>query len=283
MEEELRCPYCRNLFNNPVLLPCSHSLCLGCALATQIPASQLTASTSATPLHSDGDTISVCVSDTADFESDKVSVVSETDSGVVCNSRPNSYVGTTPNFHPSNHVGLCVVCLQCRKVAYMDETGALSLPRSRALANVVQRHFGHSNTPVGTPVETSVMCQLCESQPPSPATVMCEQCDIYYCDRCQQNCHPARGPLARHSLIKATVAKLKLESRKGSKESKCVDHLTETLTMFCLVCKVPVCCLCLQGGQHGTHDVQSLGSMGKAQKVGKSLLLTQFSALFFAS
>ena len=31
MEAELVCKICHNLFNNPVLLPCGHSLCLGCA------------------------------------------------------------------------------------------------------------------------------------------------------------------------------------------------------------------------------------------------------------
>lgn len=46
-------------------------------------------------------------------------------------------------------------------------------------------------------------CQMCERSP-KLATVMCEQCEIFYCDKCQASCHPQRGPLAKHSLVNPT-------------------------------------------------------------------------------
>ncbi|KAH7708468.1 B-box zinc finger family protein [Aphelenchoides avenae] len=106
MEEELRCPSCRDFLREPVLLQCAHSYCRECALRTQ---QKISASTAAYGPGSSGsgsahpplpgshsplspppcssssgasDTVSLCVSD-PDQESDNRSVISEADSGVV--------------------------------------------------------------------------------------------------------------------------------------------------------------------------------------------------------
>ena len=42
-----------------------------------------------------------------------------------------------------------------------------------------------------------VHCQLCEGKN-TPANIMCEQCEVFYCDDCKDNCHPMRGPLAQN-------------------------------------------------------------------------------------
>uniref|UniRef100_A0A4W5JLB5 RING-type domain-containing protein n=1 Tax=Hucho hucho TaxID=62062 RepID=A0A4W5JLB5_9TELE len=31
MEEELKCPVCGSFFREPIILPCSHNICLACA------------------------------------------------------------------------------------------------------------------------------------------------------------------------------------------------------------------------------------------------------------
>lgn len=161
MEEELKCPNCKNYFINPVLLPCYHSLCLSCALAIQgpfqtsatsamVPSTSTSSGSGGSNHDASSDTASVCVSE-HDAESDKVSVVSETDSGVVCTSRPNSFVGTpfmrgwnvgTPPPPRGTPSALCLICPQCHKLCHFDdETGAHSLPRNKALANVVIRYY----------------------------------------------------------------------------------------------------------------------------------------------
>uniref|UniRef100_A0A915IXI2 B box-type domain-containing protein n=1 Tax=Romanomermis culicivorax TaxID=13658 RepID=A0A915IXI2_ROMCU len=127
---------------------------------------------------------------------------------------------------------------------------------------------------------SSSACQLCEKSPPNPADVLCEQCDVFYCQECRKNFHPSRGPLAQHSLIPAL--KLVAPQRRNyyvvgnlltAKENKCSEHRQETLNMFCTVCKLAVCCLCLQeaeGRRHDAHDVQSLPNTAKMHKTEKS-------------
>lgn len=186
MEDELRCPACKQFVTRPVLLPCAHSYCLQCALTCQVPVGSgghaalhggilssgqqpsPCSSTSAHPTtdtaHSTtgSDTASVCVSD-HDAESDKLSVLSETDSGVVVctNSRPNSFLGgnlnlignLNLNFAPASYRGIltpppsgafALICAACHKPAYFpDDQGPHFLPKNTALANVVQRYISN--------------------------------------------------------------------------------------------------------------------------------------------
>jgi len=46
-------------------------------------------------------------------------------------------------------------------------------------------------------------------------------------------------------------------------------HPDEPLTMYCLVCRTAVCCECVkEATRHQGHDVQSLSTAVKQQKVG---------------
>ncbi|XP_069675725.1 E3 ubiquitin-protein ligase TRIM9-like [Periplaneta americana] len=269
MEDELRCPVCKQLFNNPVLLPCYHALCLNCAVHHQQPASQHPPPTQAAELANEsaaGSTSSGGGGElgAADYqEVDKLSILSETDSGVVCNSRPNSYVGT-PNmqgilFPPLASSALSLACPVCHKVVYFDENGAHNLPKYRAMQSIVDKY--------GETRNLTLKCQLCETEPAEDATVMCEQCEVLYCDSCRENCHPARGPLAKHTLLEPSQGRASLRSKTKSRDAQCAEHEDEALSMYCMVCKVPVCPLCLHDTRHTSHDVQAINSMCKAQKV----------------
>ncbi|XP_076318701.1 E3 ubiquitin-protein ligase TRIM9-like isoform X2 [Tachypleus tridentatus] len=257
MEEELKCPACKHLYKNPVLLPCYHSLCLNCALHREQPAQ------SPQPPPDDSD-------NTADYpDGDKLSLVSETDSGVVCNSRPSSYIGN-PNilFPPIQNSSLSLSCPMCQKVVYFDEHGANNLPKNKTLQNIVDK-YGESK-------ELPIYCQLCEDEP-KEATVMCEQCEVFYCDDCREKCHPPRGPLAAHSLVNPQQGKATLRSRSKEKKAHCGDHSAEPLGTYCMSCKIAVCGLCLTDGKHANHDVQALTGMCKAQKTELSQNLQALS------
>lgn len=259
MEEELKCPLCRRLFTNPVLLPCTHSLCLACAVSIQQPAPPLHNTSSE---HNVSDASSHHSSSThSDSDSDKVSLLSETDSGVVCNSRPNSYVGTPSIgnlvFSVQGHVSLGISCPVCKRLILLDEEGANSLPKNRVLENIVEKYGENKNY--------KVQCQMCESKEAKTATKMCEQCEVFYCDGCLESCHPSRGPLAKHNLVTPGDGKVLLKAR--HKTMKCNEHVDESLSMYCLMCKTVVCYACVQDGRHMNHDVQALGASCKAQKV----------------
>ncbi|CAH1407569.1 unnamed protein product [Nezara viridula] len=254
MEDELRCPVCKELFHNPVLMPCYHALCLNCAVALTVPAANNGGAQE--PLAE---------------EIDKLSILSETDSGVVCTSRPNSYVGT-PNiqgilFPPLTSSALALACPVCNKTVYFDENGAHNLPKYKAMQNIVDK-YGESK-------ELSPKCELCK-EPARQATVLCEQCEVHYCDECRENCHPARGGLAKHTLT--APGRAALRTRDTAREILCMDHSEEPLSYYCMLCKQAVCAHC-RDVRHASHDVQAINTMCKAQKVSRLSIFVNISSV----
>ncbi|XP_067681713.1 E3 ubiquitin-protein ligase TRIM9-like [Haliotis asinina] len=256
MEEELKCPICRRFFTKPVLFPCSHSFCMACAVNLQEPAQQLIPQVTCSE---DGTQV---INDTVDFpEIDKVSIVSETDSGVVCNSRPSSYVGTPSLANIfTQTLQSCtygIKCPLCHKLVFLDDSGAHALPPHRVLEAIVDKYTQQKHV--------EIKCELCENGS-SNATTMCEQCEVFYCDTCRDSCHPSRGSLAKHNLVAPAQGKTILRAKNKSKDAKCYEHSEEQLSMFCTGCKIPVCFTCSQEGRHTTHDVQALGALCKGSK-----------------
>lgn len=258
MEEELKCPLCKQLYVNPVLLPCYHALCISCALDNQIQSaaanssvvtttaqihqpptssssSSSTSSSSsssssfvATHLHQTpaaqslipNNTSGTSSSSTTDSISsdqdtaDKVSILSEADSGVICTSRPSSYAGT-PNlqallFPPSGGAVYSLTCPICRKIVFFDDGGARNLPPYRTMESIIDRFCERE----------SIRCQMVR---PRDSTTM--------------------------------------------RESVCVEHCTESLSVFCLSCKLALCSQCLSDNRHQSHEIQSIATICKTQKV----------------
>lgn len=270
MEDELRCPVCCRVYTKPVLMPCSHSLCVACALSCQEPAQNLLPhSLSSAGSESDSGTVISDRTSLLDFpDMDKLSIVSETDSGVVCNSRPSSYVGTASVanifLQSLQSCTYGIKCIVCERLVFMDDSGALSLPTNRVLEAIVHKYQNPSK-------KTELKCERCLIDH-RPATAMCEQCEVFFCDICREQCHPATGMYAKHSLVDPTQGDIILKyKKKNSKEFKCNEHPAESLGMFCLSCRLPVCGQCAQDGRHMTHEVQPLSTMCKSQKVSQSV------------
>lgn len=269
MEEELRCSVCKELFGEPVLLPCWHALCLGCAVNLQAPPDS--------PPESTTDSTNAPGSDQ---EADKLSILSETDSGVVCSStstgsRPGSYVGTPGNggFPPSGGT-LCLSCPVCQKTVYFDEGGAHNLPKYRAMQRIIEKYLESKNI--------KLQCQMCENEP-KDATVACEQCEVLYCDACREACHPNRGPLAAHNLgpPRGRWQSNGGKSVRGTGHDSnliCADHNGESVSLYCAQCKIAACSLCLRE-RHKPHesDILPLAAACKAQKTELSQNLQQLS------
>lgn len=292
MEEELKCPVCGSLFREPILLPCSHNVCLACArnITVQTP---------------DGETpVQSRASGSSDYDyldMDKMSLYSETDSGY------GSYTPCqqlkSPNgvrvFPPANlHRHCSLTCPQCHRSVSLDERGLRGFPRNRLLEAIVARYQQNRAASSSSSSSNAVKCQLCDRNPVD-AAVMCEQCDVYYCNACQQRCHPSRGPLAKHRLVPpprkapAAASGEGAAAGKGSggggqqpqqpqqplppatarKPATCLDHEAENFSMYCYSCKTPVCTKCLEEGKHAKHDIKPLAVMWKQHKVGKCIFL----------
>ncbi|KAI2657994.1 E3 ubiquitin-protein ligase TRIM9 [Labeo rohita] len=277
MEEELKCPVCGSFFREPIILPCSHNICLACArnILVQTPDAESPQSSRASGSG---------VSDYDYLDLDKMSLYSEADSGygsyggfvsaptTPCQKSPNGVRVFPPSMPPPPqaqhhllpHTGVlppvprnsCLTCPQCHRSLTLDDRGLRGFPKNRVLEGVVDRYQQSK--------AAALKCQLCEKSP-REATVMCEQCDVFYCDPCRLRCHPPRGPLAKHRLVPPAQGRI---SRRASprKISTCTEHELENLSMYCVQCKTPVCYQCLEDGKHSTHEVKALGAMWKLHK-----------------
>uniref|UniRef100_A0A4W5N4K3 Tripartite motif containing 67 n=2 Tax=Hucho hucho TaxID=62062 RepID=A0A4W5N4K3_9TELE len=263
MDEELKCPVCGSLFKDPILLPCSHNVCLACArnIIVQTPEGE-------TPPHSRASN-----SDYDYLDMDKMSMYSETDSGygsyTPCLKSPNGVRVFPPTLV---HRHCSITCPLCHRSVSLDERGLRGFPRNRLLEAIVSRYQQSRSA--------NVKCQLCDRNPVD-ATVMCEQCDVFYCTPCQQRCHPSRGPLAKHRLVPPTQSPVaggqQMPAATLRKQGTCADHDTVNFSMYCVNCKTPVCMQCLEGGKHGSHDVKPLAAMWKQHKCQLSQALNGVS------
>ncbi|XP_063804485.1 E3 ubiquitin-protein ligase TRIM9 isoform X3 [Pseudophryne corroboree] len=283
MEEELKCPVCGSFYREPIILPCSHSLCLSCArnILVQTPDTESPHSRRASGL-----------SDYDYLDLDKMSLYSEADSGygsyggfasaptTPCQKSPNGvrvFPPSMPPAQPPHHHSSgallppgrhqCLTCPQCHRSLLLDERGLRGFAKNRVLEGVIERYQQSK--------ATALRCQLCEKSP-KEATVMCEQCDVFYCEPCRLRCHPPRGPLAKHRLLPPAQGRV---SRRLSprKISTCTDHELENHSMYCVQCKMPVCYQCLEEGKHGSHEVKALGAMWKLHKSQLSQALNGLS------
>ncbi|XP_021456120.2 E3 ubiquitin-protein ligase TRIM9 isoform X1 [Oncorhynchus mykiss] len=264
MDEELKCPVCGSLFKDPILLPCSHNVCLACArnIIVQTPEGETPPQNRASG-NSDYDYLDM----------DKMSMYSETDSGygsyTPCLKSPNGIRVFPPTLV---HRHCSITCPLCHRSVSLDERGLRGFPRNRLLEAIVSRYQQNRSA--------NVKCQLCDRNPVD-ATVMCEQCDVFYCTPCQQRCHPSRGPLAKHRLLPPTqspaAGSQQMPAGTIRKQGKCADHDMENFSMYCVNCKTPVCMKCLEGGKHGSHDLKPLAAMWKQHKCQLSQALNGVS------
>ncbi|XP_071961988.1 E3 ubiquitin-protein ligase TRIM9-like isoform X2 [Antedon mediterranea] len=257
MDVELRCPACSGYYKSPILLPCSHNICLSCAQSIQV-CGQASASVycEQTPLN--------------EFDYPEADRVSEADSGISFGASSAGSSSSSGGGHLQND-SLRVICPQCHRTIYLDDRGVKSFPRNKILETITDKYV---QTRHPGPMEAK-KCQMCETSP-FDAKFYCEQCEVSYCEGCQKTCHPARGPLAKHSLILATKTQGKVRPPNPG-PSTCTEHIDENLSMYCMLCKLPVCYLCLQEGKHMNHEVKALGAMSKTQKTEMSQALTSLT------
>ncbi|XP_054244494.1 probable E3 ubiquitin-protein ligase MID2 isoform X1 [Indicator indicator] len=161
LESELTCPICLELFEDPLLLPCAHSLCFSCA--HRILVSSCSSSESIEPI--------------------------------------TAFQCPTCRYVISlNHRGLEGLKRNVTLQNIIDrfQKASLSGPNSPSESRR-ERTFRHSPTMSGA--GERIACQFCEQDPPRDAVKTCITCEVSYCDRCLRATHPNKKPFTSHRLV----------------------------------------------------------------------------------
>ncbi|KAF5900237.1 putative E3 ubiquitin-protein ligase MID2 isoform X1, partial [Clarias magur] len=222
LESELTCPICLELFEDPLLLPCAHSLCFSCAHRILVS-------------HCSG-------------------------------AKPLESVSAFQ-------------CPTCRHVITLSPRGLDGLRRNVTLQNIIDRFQKASFSGPGSPSESRlrpppprprsatptggsangsamsaelrVPCQFCEQEPPRDAVKTCATCQASYCERCLRATHPNKKPFTSHRLLEPA-------GDGHLRGLACLEHDSETVSLYCATDEQLICTLCKLVGRHREHHVTSL-------------------------
>eukprot|EP00066_Takifugu_rubripes_P018236 XP_011607502.1 PREDICTED: E3 ubiquitin-protein ligase Midline-1-like isoform X2 [Takifugu rubripes] len=161
LESELTCPICLELFEDPLLLPCAHSLCFNCA--HRILVSHCTPSE---PIQS----ISAFQCPTCRYV-------------ITLNQR--GLEGLKRNVTLQNIIDRYQKASQSGPNSPKETRREGAVPDSRAMTSPGDR----------------VPCQFCEQDPPQDAVKTCITCEVSYCDECLKATHPNKKPFTGHRLM----------------------------------------------------------------------------------
>lgn len=164
MEDELTCPVCLELFADPLMLPCSHSICKKCLQDI---------------LHSN---------------------IKMGREGIQCPACRKSLVITKEKICklPRN-LALENIVIRFQEI----QSNTLTKTKSLDLSSDVQFSLNQSDSDIPVFVEeTDELCELCEGKFCARAEWFCEQCAVLYCNECLEKFHPRRGSLSQHRLRK---------------------------------------------------------------------------------
>ncbi|XP_056287190.1 E3 ubiquitin-protein ligase Midline-1-like [Pseudoliparis swirei] len=226
LESELTCPICLELFEDPLLLPCAHSLCFGCAhriLISRCAANEPVQSIGAFQCPTCRYVISL--SPERGLEGLKRNVTLQNIIDRV--QRASSSAGLplplpAPHSGPGEEGG--------DRLALVPVNGAMSSP--------------------AMPPEP-VQCQFCEQDPPQDAVKTCVTCEVSYCEECLRATHPNKKPFTGHRLIEPMPDS-------HLRGLQCLEHDEEKVNMYCVADDQLICSLCKLVGRHRDHQVAAL-------------------------
>ena len=240
LESELTCPICLELFEDPLLLPCAHSLCFGCAHRILI---------SHCATNESVQSIGAFQCPTCRY--------------VISLSPERGLEGLKRNVTLQNIID---------RVQRASSSAGLPLPLSLPHSGPNSPGEEGSNrlalVPVsaamsspGTPPEP-VQCQFCEQDPPQDAVKTCVTCEVSYCEECLRATHPNKKPFTGHRLIEPMPDS-------HLRGLQCLEHDEEKVNMYCVTDDQLICSLCKLVGRHRDHQVAALSDRYEKLKVGR--------------
>ncbi|XP_038853001.1 E3 ubiquitin-protein ligase Midline-1-like isoform X2 [Salvelinus namaycush] len=177
LESELTCPICLELFEDPLLLPCAHSLCFGCAHRILI-----SHCASNEPVQSIG------------------AFQCPTCRYVISLSPQRGLEGLKRNVTLQNIIDRVQRAASSGPLALLPHSGPNSPSEDAGRFALALVPASTAMTSPGTP-PSHVQCQFCEQDPPQDAVKTCVTCEVSYCDECLRATHPNKKPFTGHRLI----------------------------------------------------------------------------------
>ncbi|XP_008323479.1 E3 ubiquitin-protein ligase Midline-1 isoform X3 [Cynoglossus semilaevis] len=229
LESELTCPICLELFEDPLLLPCAHSLCFGCA--HRILASHCTASESVQKIAAfqcPTCRYVISLSPERGLEGLKRNVTLQNIIDRV--QRASSSAGLPLQLSTSYSGPNSPSEEGCNRLALIPVSAAMSSPTMPA---------------------EQVQCQFCEQDPPQDAVKTCVTCEVSYCEECLRATHPNKKPFTGHRLIEPMPDS-------HLRGLQCLEHEEEKVNMYCVSDDQLICSLCKLVGRHRDHQVAAL-------------------------
>uniref|UniRef100_A0A8C3K2K1 Tripartite motif containing 46 n=1 Tax=Calidris pygmaea TaxID=425635 RepID=A0A8C3K2K1_9CHAR len=250
MERELVCPVCKEMYKQPLALPCAHNVCHICASEVLLQHGYLCcdptsepSSPAATPA-----TRSPRLGRRAVPKPDRLDRLLKSGFGTY----PGRKRGTV---HPQT---ISFPCPACQRDVDLGERGLGSLFRNLTLERVVERYRQTIN------ISAAIMCQFCKP-PQLEATKGCTECKSSFCNECFKLYHPWGTQKAQHEPTPPTLTF-------RPKGLMCPEH-KEEVTHYCKTCQRLVCQLCRVRRTHTSHKITPVLSAYQAlrEKLSKSL------------
>ncbi|XP_030595018.1 probable E3 ubiquitin-protein ligase MID2 isoform X3 [Archocentrus centrarchus] len=213
LESELTCPICLELFEDPLLLPCAHSLCFNCAhrilvshCSTSKPLESISAFQCPTCRY-------VITLNHRGLEGLKRNVTLQ---NIIDRFQKASLSG--PNsptesrrLQPQRPYTATISGTIAGTIGGGGGTSGGSARSSPATSSHSHQHANHTNhinhtnanhsPAVVAKMDPRISCQFCEQDPPREAVKTCVTCEVSYCDRCLRATHPNKKPFTSHRLV----------------------------------------------------------------------------------